>query len=87
MMMNPDVDSYAKTLNDRKIIQKMQKNNLLKNKRMLKPKYHLRWRCGFHIQVARGGISPLASSHLRIVLAYSNLSLLNCYKIRDGGEA
>jgi len=49
-MVNPDVDSYAKTLNHRKIIQKTQKNNkLLKTKGILKPKYHLRWRSGFHI--------------------------------------
>jgi len=24
-------------------------NNLLKNKQILKPKYHLRWQSGFHI--------------------------------------
>jgi len=36
MVVNPDVDS----LNHRKILRKMQKNNnLLKNKRILKPKY------------------------------------------------
>jgi len=40
MMVNPDVDSYAKTLNHRKIIRKTQKNNnLLKTKRILKSKY------------------------------------------------
>jgi len=39
MIVNPDVDSYAKTLNHRKMT----------TKRMLKPKYHLRWRSGFHI--------------------------------------
>jgi len=55
-MVNPDVDSYAKTLNHRKIIRKTQRNNnLLKTKRILKPKYHLRWRRGFR---------PSASSQL-----------------------
>jgi len=48
-MVNPDVDSHAKTLNHRKIIRKMQKNNLLKTKRILQPKYHLRKWCGFHV--------------------------------------
>jgi len=48
-MVNPDVDSYAKTLNHRKIIRKTQKNKLLKTKRILKPKYHLRWRSVLHI--------------------------------------
>jgi len=50
MMVNPDVDSYDKTLNHWKIIREKQKNNnLLKTKRMLKPKYHLRWWFDFHI--------------------------------------
>jgi len=49
-MVNPDVDSYAKTWNHRKVIWKTQNNNnLLKTKGILKPKYHLRWRSGFHI--------------------------------------
>jgi len=56
MMVNPDVDSYDKTLNHREINRKAHKNNnLLKAKRILKPKYHLRWRSGFHIQIGRGG--------------------------------
>jgi len=48
-MVNLDVDSSAKTLNHRKIIRKTQKNNVLKTKWILKPKYHLRWRSSFHI--------------------------------------
>jgi len=49
-MVNPDVDSHAKILNHRKVIRKTHKNkNLLKTKRILIPKYHLRWRSGFHI--------------------------------------
>jgi len=40
MMVNPVVDGYTKTLNTRKIVRKLQKNNiLLKTKRTLKPKY------------------------------------------------
>jgi len=39
MMMNPGMDGWTKTLNHRKIMRKAYKNkNLLKNKRMLKPK-------------------------------------------------
>jgi len=41
-MVNPDVDGYTKTLNHGKILQKVQKiKNLLKTKRILKPKYKL----------------------------------------------
>jgi len=41
-MVNLDVDGYTKTLNHRKIIRKIQKNNnLLKTKTTLKPKYKL----------------------------------------------
>jgi len=39
MMVNPDVDGYTQTLNHRKILRKTQKNNLLKTKIILKPKY------------------------------------------------
>jgi len=41
MMVNPVVDGYTKTLNHRKIVRKIQKHNLLKTKRKLKPKYRL----------------------------------------------
>jgi len=42
MMVNPDVDGYAKTLNHQKILRKTKKmKNLLKTKRILKPKYKL----------------------------------------------
>jgi len=40
MIVNPDVDAHTKTLNNRKIVRKMHKNtNLVKTKRILKPKY------------------------------------------------
>jgi len=72
-MANPYVDGYAETLNPRKIIRKTQKNNnLLKSKRMLKPKYHLRWRSSFHIWIARRGISRLClSSVTSLAMIYS----------------
>jgi len=38
MMVNPDVDGYTKTLNHRKNAKHI---NLLKTKRILKPKYKL----------------------------------------------
>ena len=42
LMLNPDVDGYTKTLNHRIILRKTQKdNNLLKTKRMPKPKCKL----------------------------------------------
>jgi len=41
-MVNPDVDGCTKTLNHRKTFRQTQtKNNLLKTKRILKPKYKL----------------------------------------------
>jgi len=39
MMVNRDVDGFSKTLHHRKIFRKMQKNNLSKTKRTLKPKH------------------------------------------------
>jgi len=44
-MTNPDVDSYAKTLNHRKIIRKTQKNNLLKR---VRPGCVRKLQCGIH---------------------------------------
>jgi len=41
-MVNPNVDSYAESLNHKN-------DNLLKTKQILKPKYHLRFLSGFHI--------------------------------------
>jgi len=40
--MYPDVDGYTKTLNHQNVLRKTQKNNnLLKTKRILKPKYSM----------------------------------------------
>jgi len=41
-MANPNADSYAKSVNHKN-------DNLRKTKRILKPKYHLRWLSSFHI--------------------------------------
>jgi len=73
-MVNPDVDSHAKTLNHRKIIRKTQKNNnLLKTKGIQKLKYHLRWRPGFHIWIARGGTSPIC------LPSVTSLAMIYCF--------
>jgi len=57
-MVNPDVDGSTKTLNQRKILQKTQINdNLLKTKRMLKPKYKPNWAWLFTFRLA-GRNSP-----------------------------
>jgi len=44
-----DTDGYTKTLNHRKILRKTQKNNLLKTKITLKPKFKLSGGAVFHI--------------------------------------
>jgi len=41
-MVNPDVNGYAKKANHRKILREQQTKNILKAKRILKPKYKLR---------------------------------------------
>ena len=54
-MVNLDVDGYTKTLNHRKIIWKMQNNNLLKAKTILKPKYKLSGSRFSHLACQEGG--------------------------------
>jgi len=47
-MVHPDVDGYTKTPIQRKILRKTKKgDNLLKTKRILKPKYKLNGDLGF----------------------------------------
>jgi len=59
-MVNSDVDSYAKTLNHRKIIRKTQKNNnQLKTKGILTPKYHLMAVRFSHLECQRRHFAPL----------------------------
>ena len=59
MMEDPDVDVYTSTLNHRKILWKTQKNNLLKTKRILKPKYNPSGVLAFSLP--GGAIRPSAS--------------------------
>jgi len=61
MTVNPNVDGYTKTLNDREIHRKTQKySNLLKTKRMLKSKYRLNKARLFHLAYQEGGrFAPL----------------------------
>jgi len=63
--MNPDVDSYAKTLNHRKIIGKRKKQQPTENQTNTKTEISRRWRSGFHIQIASGGIRPSVPRQLR----------------------
>jgi len=92
MTVNPDVDSYAKTLNHRKIIRKTQKQQTTENETNTKTEISLKVAVRFSHLDCLGGILPSASSQLRhflwyIVLAHSQLSLLYCNKIRAGGVA
>ena len=67
MMVNLDVDGYTKTLNHRRIIRKMQKNNnLLQTTTILKPKYKLSGGLIFTFSLPRGGgVRPSAPCQLR----------------------
>jgi len=61
MMVNLDMDGYTKTLNHRKIIRKVQKNNnLLKTKTILKPKYKLNGARFSHLACQEGENRPSA---------------------------
>jgi len=60
MWVNPGVDSYTKTLNHRKILRKTQKTTLLKNKKILKPKYELSGGPIFTFSLPGGVIRPSA---------------------------
>jgi len=58
-MVHPDVDGYSKTPNHRKILKKTHKNNLLKTKRILKPKYKLSGGRFLHLACHGGRFDPL----------------------------
>jgi len=65
MIVNPGVDGYAKTLYHGKILRKTQKNNhLLKNKRILEPKYKLSSGPVFTFSLLGGRFAPLVSFQL-----------------------
>jgi len=62
-MVNPAVDVCTKTLYHRKLFRKTQKsNNLLKTKRILKPKYKLSGEQVFTFSLPGGQFVPLAPS-------------------------
>jgi len=70
-MVNPDVDFYTKTQNQRKILQKTQKiTNQLKTKIIVKPIYTLRASPVFTITLP-GGYSPLSP------VMYATVSYVN----------
>jgi len=58
-MMNPDVDSYAKTLNHRRIIRKTQKQQPTENQTNTKTEISLKVAVRFSLLDFQGGISPL----------------------------
>jgi len=79
MLVNPDVDGHSKTLNHRKILRKTQENNdLLKTKRIVKPRYKLSGAWFLHLACQGGRFAPL---HLRSVTPM-NLSS-NKFKYMD----
>jgi len=63
MTVNPDVDSYTKTLNHQQILRKTQKK-ILKTKRILKLKYKPSGGPSFTFTVAgmRGQVAPQAGA-------------------------
>jgi len=95
MKVNLDVDGYTKTLNHRKIIPKIQKNNnLLKTKTILKPKYKLSGGSVYTFSLPRWGNSalfPLSVTSPAYDILYlhimDKLCLLDCNKMRAGGVA
>ena len=59
-MVDPVVDGYTKIINHWKMIQnRHKKNNLLKTKRMLKPKYNLSGRPVFKFSLPGGKFASL----------------------------
>jgi len=64
-MVIPNVDDYTKIINHRKILRKTQKNNLLKSKRILKPKYKLSGAKLLHLACQEGRFAPLPPRQLR----------------------
>jgi len=76
MMVNPDVDGYTKTLNHREVLRKTQKNNnLMKAKKMPKPKYKLS-RGQVSAFSFQGGDSLLCPRQLRHWLRLDNFRMV-----------
>jgi len=69
--VNPEVNGQTKTLNHRKIIRKTYKNNnLLKTKRMLKPKYKLSGRPVFTFSLPGENFPTLPPSVTPLAMIY-----------------
>jgi len=64
MMVNPDEDCFTKSLHNRKVLRKIQKNNPLKTKRILKPKFKLSGVQFLHLACQVERFAPLASRQL-----------------------
>ena len=65
-MANPDVDTYAKTLNHRKIVRKSQTQKLTENQTDAKTEISLKVAVRFsHLIAKEGGIRPSAPCQLR----------------------
>ena len=65
MMVNPGMDGYTKILNHRKIPQTRKKQQILKTKRILTPKYTLSGYPVFTFSLQVGAIRPSAPRQLR----------------------
>jgi len=70
--VNPDVDGCKKALHIWKILRKAQKNNnLMKTKRILKPKYKLSGRPVFTVSLPVGGGAIRPSGSPQFCLSFS----------------
>jgi len=79
-MVNPDLDGYSKTPNHRKILRKMQnKNNLLKTKGILIPKYKVSGGTVFTFSLSGGRFASLPHRQLRHWLALIFSKLINAF--------
>jgi len=72
-MVNPDVDSYAKILNHRKIIRKMQKKQPTENQTNIKIEISLKVAVRFSHLDCPGGVSPLC------LPSVTSLAMIYCF--------
>jgi len=85
-MVNPDADSYAKTLNHRKIIGKTQITQPTENQTNTKTAISLKVAVQFSHLDCQAGISPLyLLSTTSLATIYWFCILLSCNNIPDGG--
>ena len=76
MMVNLDVDSYAKTLNHLKIIRKTQKKQPIENQTNTKTERSLEVVVQFSHLDGQGSISPL------YLLSVTSLAIMYCFCIQ-----